>query len=128
LAELTVVDAEARLMLDWTAPYRHATLYKAVFRPAVLRANRCAAETGNASAALPPHLKFHALRHTYASLCIATGRPMFEVARFMGHAKPSTTETVYAHLLADDHGDAMAALAAMEAGPNYGPNVVPLWG
>ena len=53
---------------------------------------------------------------------------MFEIARFMGHSKPSTTETVYAHLLADDHSDAMAALGAMEAGPDYGPNVVPLWG
>ena len=41
-----------------------------------------------------------------------------------GHSKPSTTETVYAHLLADDHTDAMAALGAMEAEPNYGPNVV----
>jgi hypothetical protein len=53
---------------------------------------------------------------------------MFEVARFMGHAKPSTTETVYAHLLADDHSDAMAALAAMEAAPSFGPNVVALPG
>lgn len=53
---------------------------------------------------------------------------MFEVARFMGHSKPSTTETVYAHLLADDHADAMAALGAMEAAPNCGQNVVPLWG
>ena len=48
----------------------------------------------------------------------------------MGHAKPSTTETVYAHLLADDHADAMAALGAMEAGPKprHGGNVVPLHG
>jgi hypothetical protein len=46
----------------------------------------------------------------------------------MGHAKPRTTETVYAHLLADDHSDAMAALASMEAAPRYGDNVVPLWG
>jgi integrase len=124
LAELTPAEATGRLVLDWRQPLRHATFYKGVFRPAVLRANRCAAETDT----LPPALKFHALRHTYASLCIAAGRPMFEVARFMGHARPSTTETVYAHLLTDDHSDAMAALAAMEAGPNYGPNVVPLWG
>jgi integrase len=74
---------------------------------------------------LPPGLKFHALRHTYASLMIAAGRPMFEVARFMGHSKPSTTETVYAHLLADDHTDAMSALGAMEAGLRDTENVVP---
>jgi hypothetical protein len=51
-----------------------------------------------------------------------------EVARFMGHAKVTTTLGVYAHLYEDDHGDAMAALGAMEAEPSYGPNVVPLWG
>jgi hypothetical protein len=40
LAELSVTDAEERLVLDWTQPLRHPTFYKAVFRPAVLRANR----------------------------------------------------------------------------------------
>jgi integrase len=128
LANLTAQEAGERLELDWAQPYRHATLYKAVYRPAVLRANRAATATGTTTAALPTALKFHALRHTYASLMIGAGRPMFEIARFMGHSKPSTTETVYAHLLADDHSDAMAALGAMEAGPHYGPNVVPLWG
>jgi integrase len=128
LARLTPAEAAERLALDWTQPYRHATFYKAVFRPAVVRANRAEAGSGDGTAVLPPQLKWHALRHTYASLMIAAGRPMFEVARFMGHSKPSTTETVYAHLLADDHSDAMAALGAMEAEPSYGPNVVPLWG
>ena len=55
----------------------------------------------------------------------------------MDHAKVTTTLGVYAHLYADDHTDAMAALGAMaalnamdamETGPNYGPNVVPLHG
>ncbi|MGV0706958.1 tyrosine-type recombinase/integrase [Mycolicibacterium porcinum] len=98
LAALTVTEAGERLVLDWGQPYRHATFYKAVFRPAVLRANRLAAVRQDQAGALPTQLKFHALRHTYASLCIAAGRPMFEVARFMGHSRPSTTETVYAHL------------------------------
>jgi integrase len=122
LADLSVAEAEERLLLDWSAPNRHATFYKAVFRPGVLRANRL-----TPTAKLPAGLKFHALRHTYASLCIAAGRPPLEVARFMGHAKVTTTLGVYAHLYADDHADAMAALGAMEA-ESYGPNVVPLWG
>jgi hypothetical protein len=42
LADLSVEAAEARLDLDWSQPYRHATFYKAVFRPAVLRANKLA--------------------------------------------------------------------------------------
>ena len=78
------------------------------------------------TAALPPALKFHALRHTYASLCIAAGRPPIEIARFMGHAKVTTTLGVYAHLFSDDHADAMAALGAMVTGPLHGENVVPL--
>ena len=46
----------------------------------------------------------------------------------MGHSKPSTTETVYAHLLADDHADAMAALGAMASARADGENVIPLHG
>ncbi|WP_371836832.1 tyrosine-type recombinase/integrase [Rhodococcus coprophilus] len=101
-------EAEARLTLDWHALLRHQTFYKAVYRPAVLRANRL-----SPSVALPPALKFHALRHTYASLCVAAGIPPLEIARFMGHAKVTTTLSVYAHLFTDDHADAMAALGAM---------------
>jgi integrase len=123
LADLSTAEAGERLVLDWTAPNRHATLYKAVYRPAVLRASRL-----TPTAALPPQLKFRALRHTYASLCIAAGRPPMEVARFMGHAKVTTTLVVYAHLYADDFADAMTALGAMEAAPEYGPDVVLLWG
>ena len=123
LANLTPLEAGDRLLLDWDLPVRHATFYKAVFRPAVLRAIRL-----TPAAKLPPSVVWHGLRHTYASLLIAAGRPPLEVARFMGHAKVTTTLGVYAHLYADDHADAMAALGAMEAEPDYGQNVVPLRG
>ncbi len=79
-----------------------------MYRPAVLRANRAATDR-----ALRPGLKFHALRHTYASLCVAAGIPPLEIARFMGHAKVTTTLSVYAHLFEDDHTDAMSALGAV---------------
>ncbi|MGW0042263.1 tyrosine-type recombinase/integrase [Rhodococcus sp. NPDC003348] len=111
LAARTVYEAEARLTLAWDAPLRHQTFYKAVYRPAALRANRIAAEQGTAK--LPPACRFHSLRHTYASLCVAAGIPPLELARFMGHAKVTTTFSVYAHLFEDDHADAMAALGAM---------------
>jgi integrase len=53
-----------------------------------------------------------------------------EISRFMGHAKVTTTLTVYAHLInTDDHAGNMAALGALAAPkPSYGGNVVPLWG
>jgi len=79
LADLSMAEAGERMVPDWNAPKRHATLYNAVFRLAVLRANRRPAEMGDPTAALPPQLKWHA----YASLCIAAGRPQLEVALFM---------------------------------------------
>ncbi|MFV9634845.1 tyrosine-type recombinase/integrase [Mycobacterium neumannii] len=116
LAALTVEEAEARLVLDWSEPLRHGTFYKAVFRPAVLRANRTAQATKDRAAMLPPALKFHALRHTYASICAEHDVPIREVAAFMGHASPRTTETVYTHLFKkDDHAGAMAKLGAAQA-------------
>lgn len=120
LAALTVEEAEHRLALDdWAGVLRHGTLYKAVFRPAVLRANRL-------GAGIATGFRWHGLRHTYASLCVAAGVPMFEVSRFMGHSKPSTTESVYAHLLTDDHSAAMAALGAMAAPSGQASNVIRL--
>ena len=126
LAQLTVEDAEKRLVLDWSEPLRHATFYKAVYRPAVLRANRPAP-----TAKLSPAQSFHSLRHTYASLCLAAGIRPIDIAELMGHRDVKTTLTVYAHLInTDDHSGNMAALGALSAPaqtPSYG-NVIPLHG
>jgi integrase len=73
---------------------------------------------------LSPDLKFHALRHTYASLCVAAGIPPLQLSRFMGHAKVTTTLAIYTHLFDDDHAEAMAAFEAL--GRPAAPNVVPM--
>ena len=119
LAALSSDEAAQRLVLDWSATIRHQTFYKAVFRPAVARANRL----GGEGLALPTGLKFHALRHTYASLCVAAGIPPLQLSRFMGHAKVTTTLAIYTHLFDDDHAETMAALEAMSR-PVTAPNVV----
>lgn len=121
LACLSVSEAADRLVLDWSVPIRHQTFYKAVFRPAMLRANRL----GGDVLVLPPALKFHGLRHTYASLCVAAGIPPLQLSRFMGHAKVTTTLSIYTHLFDDDHAETMAALEAISR-PVEVPNVVPL--
>ena len=54
MAELTVDEAEKRLILDWTQPLRHGNFYKVVYRPAVLRANRL-----TPTAKLSPEQSFH---------------------------------------------------------------------
>jgi len=121
-----VDDAEARLVLDWTQPLRHATFYKAVYRPAVLRANRL-----TPTAKLSAHQSFHSLRHTYASLCLDAGIRPIDIAELMGHRDVKTTLTVYAHLInTDDHTGNMAALGALSAPAQkaYGGNVIQLHG
>ena len=47
-----------------------------------------------------PDVHVHSLRHTFASLQIADGVPLVAVSRQLGHAKPSTTSDIYAHVLA----------------------------
>jgi integrase len=113
------------LVLGWTQPLRHATFYKSVYRPAVLRANSTSA------AALPPELKFHALRHTYASLSVAAGIKPTKLSGRMGHANVRTTLDVYVHLFSDDDvTEDMAALGGLAAPKplTYSGNVVPLHG
>ncbi|MCV7051859.1 tyrosine-type recombinase/integrase [Mycobacterium heidelbergense] len=128
LAALSADEAAERLILDWSQAIRHQTFYKAVFRPAVARANRLGGvspESAVSSLVLPPALKFHALRHTYASLCVAAGIPPLQLSRFMGHAKVTTTLAIYTHLFDDDHAETMAALEAMSR-PIEAPNVTQL--
>lgn len=50
------------------------------------------------------------LRHYFASVCIAGGVPLYEVAQWMGHKSTRVTEATYAHLLADAHTRTMDAV------------------
>lgn len=49
------------------------------------------------------HMRFHDLRHTYASLMLAAGFPPYQVSRWMGHANVSTTDGIYGHLYPSDY-------------------------
>jgi len=57
-----------------------------------------------------PGFRFHDLRHTHASLLLQAGVPIHAVSARLGHASPTITLGVYAHVLAD--AEAMAAQAA----------------
>ena len=46
-----------------------------------------------------PHIRFHDLRHTHASLLVASGIPVKVVSERLGHAHPSFTIHTYQHLL-----------------------------
>lgn len=51
-----------------------------------------------------PKVTFHALRHTHASILLASGLPVLTVSKRLGHSKASMTLDVYGHLMprADD--------------------------
>ncbi len=65
----------------------------------------------------PGKLTLHSLRHGFASLLIGNGLNVVFVSRQLGHANPSITFDVYAHLFqrADHKQTASAALEASGA-------------
>jgi site-specific recombinase XerD len=67
------------------------------FKKAVVRAH------------LNPALRFHDLRHSFASLLVKSGTPLYHVAKLLGHRDAKTTE-IYAHLAASDLKDTVNVL------------------
>jgi integrase len=63
-----------------------------------------------------PGVTFHGLRHTHASQLIAAGIDIVTVSKRLGHAKPSVTLAIYAHLFDTDDRKAAAAINAALAG------------
>jgi len=46
-----------------------------------------------------PHMRFHDLRHVHATMLLLAGVPVHVVAERLGHADPSITLRVYAHVI-----------------------------
>lgn len=70
-------------------PLNYGSFYSLYFRPAVI-------------AALPAHLhslRFHDLRHTYASLLVEQGAHPKEMAELLGHASVQITLDRYSHVM-----------------------------
>jgi integrase len=53
-----------------------------------------------------PHIKFHALRHTYASLLIEQKENIKYIQNQLGHSSPNVTLSVYAHLMKGENQEA----------------------
>ena len=67
-------------------PIDHHNMMKRRFLPAL-------------KAAKLPQIRFHDLRHTYASLLIHQGENIKYIQSQMGHSSPMVTLNVYAHLM-----------------------------
>ena len=52
----------------------------------------------------------HALRHYYASVLLADGVSIKELAAYLGHTDPGFTLRVYAHMLPGSHDRAIKAI------------------
>jgi integrase len=57
-----------------------------------------------------PCIRFHDLRHTYASLLIAQGENIKYIQNQLGHSSPTITLNVYAHLIKDRNPEAARRL------------------
>ena len=57
-------------------------------------------------------LRFHSLRHHYASTAISAGVPLPALSRALGHSKASVTLDVYGHLMVDDSDRLRSATTA----------------
>jgi integrase len=59
-----------------------------------------------------PDVRLHDLRHSFASMSVASGDSLFLLGKVLGHRQSSTTER-YSHI---SHGDPLRALADRNAG------------
>lgn len=59
-----------------------------------------------------PENGFHALRHTFASVQLDAREPIVSVSKWLGHADPSITLRIYAHMMPEADGRGRAAMDA----------------
>lgn len=85
--------------MDWGRAFDHQSFYRWYFKPAVRSVGLGV-------------VRFHDLRHTYASILFAAGIEVHKVSRWMGHASISTTDGIYAHLYEVDYATDMARVDA----------------
>jgi len=62
-----------------------------------------------------PEVRFHDLRHTWATLALKSGVPTKVVQERLGHANPSITMNIYAHALPGMQAEAAEKVAALFA-------------
>jgi integrase len=60
-----------------------------------------------------PHIRFHDLRHTAATLLLSARVNPKVVSEMLGHASVSITLDIYSHVIPDMQQDAAATLARL---------------
>lgn len=85
-------------------------------RPARTAEDRARKARGNTKYAAAPDDGFHALRHTFASVQLDARESVVAVSKWLGHADPSITLKIYAHMMPEADGRGRAAMDAWFAG------------
>lgn len=104
-----------RMLEEWSASPLRAQTTDLVFSDArgdILNMDNVKARVLNPALerAGLPKMRFHDLRHTYASILIANGEPLKYIQAMMGHGSIAITADTYGHLLADVHSTAASRL------------------
>jgi integrase len=97
---------------DAEGTYRHPERFSRGFKDQL---KRCEKHLGKQGIEAPPEIRLHDLRHTHATLLLAKGTPVKVVSERLGHANPTITLTVYAHVLPGNQKDAADSFAALVA-------------
>ncbi|GII94748.1 tyrosine-type recombinase/integrase [Sinosporangium siamense] len=93
---------------EWLHPERFSRTFKQ-------HLDRCRRALEKAGVEPPPEIRLHDLRHTHATLLLAGGVPVKVVSERLGHASPTVTLTVYAHVMPGNQRAAADQFAALVA-------------
>lgn len=103
---------DAIIFGDTEGRHRHPERFSRAFKDQL---KRCARDLGKQGREAPPEIRLHDLRHTHATLLLANGKPVKVVSERLGHASPTITLSVYAHVLPGNQKDAANSFAALVA-------------
>jgi integrase len=109
---LQLARDDALVFGDHEGRHLHSERFTRTFRAEVARCRKAVGE-----AALPV-IRLHDLRHTHATLLLAKGVPVKVVSERLGHAGPTITLQVYAHVMPGNQRDDAELFAALVRGGN----------
>lgn len=87
---------------DFSRQFDVASVARYYFKPALSRLDL-------------PQVRWHDLRHFYASACAGAGIDIYKVSRWMGHSNVAVTDGIYTHLFNGDHALDMDKLELFRA-------------